>query len=652
MGLNQEIKHKGQFEILNINNEQQKGSYLCHLPHNQQVNITIPESKIPPDELKNKAIQIIYNSFINQNCTFSYNLHAGYWTIGYCFGDKVIQFHEDLQSFVSGDHKPHLPKHIYTLGRFEGTEKLNKRVLPEHQTKGHDVHLDPNDFIVFEGPFSFFSNSEPESEAKFRKLIKHTLFSGEICDVTRKPRTIDIVYKCDQFQRGVNILEIHEIKTCEYQMIINVPGLCALDEFKSSNTTENIVDIQCKNIDETNLASADVKYEDFFQYLDKIPSKEPDFPQPGVKINVNEYTFYPIGNGFFLGYKHINSGDLYWDQRHIFLYSGTAENLTTLEKDFGTTYYKALESKIPSPIYFTSNTASALQSTDAFVAWYELYDYKGDFIALLKVSRDGSERNRRKISVDLVDTKTWKDLEGKEHEHGLHEILANRFTEYNWNFVEFERLEPGKAPKKGHKNKKKSSKSKSKDIKTAAVTVTDSKDPKDDAAKSNSSKIKETVTATVTVTDMKQDMGNDGFKNKGTEQQVLQHPEATQAVPTPDSEHKVSDDEAADRRRQFNDMVQQAILDRRDGIPANELELLDEVIEELHEANRAGKDFDLLDAIMSTIGEHLARDRQQTLQSETDTILDSENTSEADVSIKSEESVKSDVNEQVNHDEL
>lgn len=204
----------GNYEILSIANGANDGnitSYLCQLPRTKKMAPTKPKPTMSVHELKSRAIDLISESFVEgTSCVFSFNLHANYWTIGYCHGINVIQFHENLDDFISGIHKPHSPNHVYTLGNFL------KQTLP----------------------------LEFEFDTKERTISQRLL--GEVCDLTGEPRTIDTIYRCDHI---LEIVELTEIRTCQYELHINVPKLCLLPEFKRTNLEEGVSEILCTRIE-------------------------------------------------------------------------------------------------------------------------------------------------------------------------------------------------------------------------------------------------------------------------------------------------------------------------------------------------------------------------------------------------------------------
>ncbi|RLV90536.1 Protein OS-9 [Spathaspora sp. JA1] len=439
VNLNEQIKDKARFEILNMHTQHHNGSYLCHIPVERKIDLQVPKSGTTPMlELKRKALGIIQQSFTTTNCTFAFNLHDRYWTIGYCYGDKVIQFHEDWKHYLTGEHEAHFPQHVYTLARFPGSEAVNKNTEIKNQAKELDIRLDETDFTIFDGEYSYFSSNQPDSETNTQKFIKHTLLNGEICDLTMKPRTIDIVYKCDQSVTGpVKLLQFQEIKTCQYQMIIHVPGLCGLEEFRRNIIQDNVVDLECKKIYEKSNRNEKILYDDYFRYSDDSPSTGP-FLASGddLKINLHDYSLNPCGAGYFLGTRKKESetetGNPYWDNRRIFIYSGSKLK-SEPEQDFGRMLVSVLEQKIPSPLYNTKKVQVPLSWNDTFTMWYELYDYTGNFITLFRINREGKSPVHS-IGVESFDRSMLEN-------YGMDRIIVGMYDapNDNWNFQRFSR---------------------------------------------------------------------------------------------------------------------------------------------------------------------------------------------------------------------
>ncbi|KAI5959261.1 YOS9 [Candida pseudojiufengensis] len=420
--LNDQVIEKGHFEIMQ---NQKQQSYLCHIPTEKAINITRPISTIPIPELKVKAMSAIQETFDDGNCTFAL---LNYWTLGYCFGDKVMQFHEDAKDFLSGNHRAQLPNHVYILGKFPNVVSYKKTRI-KNQNRGQKVTLNSNDFTIFEGEFSYFGDNDIDSSTNTQKFIKHTLFDGELCDLTLQPRTIDIVYKCDENYKTAGIMEMQEIKTCQYQMIVNVPKLCQIEEFKKNVIHDNIVDVSCKNIDSNDkFVGNNITYDDFYQFNESTKAM-------GSKIDVNDYFLNSLGDGFSIGSPKIKflSDESYKDR--LIIVNAKYNDDEDIIQRFGKLFISALERKLPSPIMISENVATTLNWRDSFIIWIEIYDLFGNFMGLYRIERDGSNE-KRQISIQKVNMETGKDQDDIEVDiRYLHNPNAK------WNYEHFQRPE-------------------------------------------------------------------------------------------------------------------------------------------------------------------------------------------------------------------
>lgn len=441
--LNDKIEENGSFEILGIDEQSSKNQYLCFVPNpNTAVNVSIESaqrntrSKAIENEPKSEAeiiqrgVEAIEKSFSRKDCVFAYGSNGGYWTLGYCYGDKVVQFHENLQHFVAtGKHKPEYPDYIYVLGRFKGSSKEPTNL--DNQSPWACNNLDLSEFTIHES--SIISDATAKNEQS--RFLQHTLYDGEICDLTRKPRSIDIIYKCDPNHRGrIEILDQQEIKTCVYQMVIGVPKLCSLDEFRPNKVEDQIIDIDCKLIDQTNQVKADkLSYQDFFYFTDDIPSDNKIFPIPhSYKVSLNNYNLSPCGHGFYLGQSKlpINSPSVYFNFRHILVFNDQYHSSIDLLEKLGKMLQVCVGNKILSP-HIENKRQSLLSWNDTFILWFELYDFYGSFISLVKVSRDGS-KEELELKLQLINPETMLDQDGD-----LVKVPEFEAPNNAWNFQKF-----------------------------------------------------------------------------------------------------------------------------------------------------------------------------------------------------------------------
>lgn len=447
--LNSEIKEDGQFELLNIDRTPAKSEkYLCFRPLNitlQKLDSDLAQEQVSSptlDDLKLKAVQTVADSFKREVCTF----HSGsYWIYGYCFGDKIIQFHPDMEHFrLTGKHKPTEPDYVYTLGRFKGGPR-NEIVKIENEAQKHNNQLDPGDFSIHDDLSTPFSNSlEPKKKSPL--VILHVISDGEICDLTGQPRSVEVVYKCHASNSGfAAIMETSEVKTCQYQMTINLPELCNIEGFKPIRNDENVLEIECKRVDTNSVAGKEsnpvgsdktVQLLDFYEYTDDLPFNDKLFPvTANYKINVRDYKLIPCGSGFFLGVptKFVDSKNMYWNNRYIMIYSGMFNSEHDLLDRVSALFRSSLNTKFPSPVFIDQHSATTLRWDDSFIVWFELYDFYGDLITLIRLEREGTRKDDT-LFILLVNPDTMKDQDGD-----LVEIVSFAAPNHQWNFELFRR---------------------------------------------------------------------------------------------------------------------------------------------------------------------------------------------------------------------
>ncbi|KAK6453941.1 uncharacterized protein RJT20DRAFT_131409 [Scheffersomyces xylosifermentans] len=496
VSLNDEISQFGFFETLNVDKEDVSEKYLCFRPKEVVLNttISITNGSVPlsGDELRSMAVNQITASFPRNTCVYSFGMAGGYWTYAYCFGDKIIQFHEDVDHLLqTGQHKAHLPDAIFTLGRFNGARNVEAKIM--NQAEDLQNHLQPRDFLVHDDMLNPFVSSLSGSTYHSQKVLSHELKNGGICDVTGQPRSVEVIYKCDPNNRGITeIVEVQEIKTCQYQMVINVPKLCAIEEFRPVNNEDKVKEIDCKLIDQKNEMTSDlVKYEEFFYYGDDLPYTTRLFPlKKGFKINYADYIIFPCGSGFHVcipKWKPTTSS-AFWNNRYVLQFNGEYSSTDDLLDKLGRVLTTALERKFPSPIFLDNGIATTLNWQDTFVAWYELYDFYGKFITMVRITRDGT-RDDHDLGMQLVDPETMKDQDGDPVEIRSFDAPNNK-----WNFESFTRTEENPDGEKATKAKiitddkvkakpktKSKKKAKTKEVvkeKTVFVTVTVSEESK------------------------------------------------------------------------------------------------------------------------------------------------------------------------------
>lgn len=391
----------GTYEIMRVNN--QDVDILCYIP---QVDSSAALNKLigeetseggdkgnrirSDDELLDEILPHFVRYFDAQKCMFTTGLNDAYWTYGYCFGDKAIQFHENLNTFKkTGVHAPEFPNHVFVLGRFDDIDGT-KEVSMINQSTGKSRKLHKKDFSIINDPLK---PSGPNTK-KPQKALHHVLNNGGLCDLTNEPRTVEVIYRCDSNFKG--IVRVSEIKTCNYQMIINLGGLCSIDEFAPSDAENKPVDVVCKDVVPT-VESQDI-------HLKQLP----EFPRPQTtKVDVQHFKLQPGGNGFFWG-RPIMNNDFY-DRRTVVFYNDDISENRQFIHEFSRMFSNSVESKIRSPD--SSDGEELVTWDDFFTVWYEVYDLHGNFLNVMKVARVGA-LDTKGLSLRLVDPFSMTDQDG------------------------------------------------------------------------------------------------------------------------------------------------------------------------------------------------------------------------------------------------
>jgi endoplasmic reticulum lectin 1 len=115
---------------------------------------------------------------------------SGWWKYQFCYGKTVDQFHVD----ESGE------KTVISLGVFDQDKHL--KWIQEHPTK------------------------KPKPVDK-RKFVSHLYSDGDACDLTGRPRHVEVKLKCKEADSpSVVSLYLLEPKTCQYVLGVESPLVC------------------------------------------------------------------------------------------------------------------------------------------------------------------------------------------------------------------------------------------------------------------------------------------------------------------------------------------------------------------------------------------------------------------------------------------
>ncbi|KAJ4403300.1 Protein OS-9, partial [Neurospora sp. IMI 360204] len=138
---------------------------------------------------------------------------SGWWSYQYCYGKSIVQYHA-VPNPKGGPPLRDKNSQEYILG-------ISLSPSPQSQ-KGKQIEVPSNEQKQLSPP----PNTELQAKDNQRYLVQR-LDGGTICDLTGRPRTIEIQYHCNPALSGDRIGWIKEVTTCAYLMVIHTPRLCA-----------------------------------------------------------------------------------------------------------------------------------------------------------------------------------------------------------------------------------------------------------------------------------------------------------------------------------------------------------------------------------------------------------------------------------------
>ncbi|GET04353.1 phytochelatin synthase-domain-containing protein [Rhizophagus clarus] len=211
--------------------------YVCQIPY------VVNQTSIEEAPEENKDVDLMKKGLaslepLQDNCLYYYH---GWWTYEYCHLSHVKQFHTQT---IQTNMKPIEDKSVnsYFLGRYD----------PRHATL-------PSSYKDKRGSKSQQQQLGTDLQAVAgKKYLVQRWSDGTKCDLTGKPRRVEIQFHCSQQPNDI-IAVVTEKFTCHYLVVINTPKLCNDPAFHSK-TLNKINHIECRRV---------ISDEKFAQYMDK-----------------------------------------------------------------------------------------------------------------------------------------------------------------------------------------------------------------------------------------------------------------------------------------------------------------------------------------------------------------------------------------------
>ncbi|GAB1312647.1 Protein OS-9 [Madurella fahalii] len=148
---------------------------------------------------------------------------SGWWSYSFCYGKGVVQFHAAPSGNKGGPPVRDGNSQQYVLGRADGSWNGQDTTAAAAAEDGGTKSIEP-------------PNAQLQVKGDQRYLMQR-LEDGTICDLTGRPRTIEIQYHCKPGAAADRIGWIKEVTTCTYLMVVNTPRLCADVAFQPPKET-------------------------------------------------------------------------------------------------------------------------------------------------------------------------------------------------------------------------------------------------------------------------------------------------------------------------------------------------------------------------------------------------------------------------------
>ena len=147
---------------------------------------------------------------------------SGWWSYSFCYGEDVVQFHAMPSRQGPPVRDPHSQE--YVLGRVAGSKAPSPK--SRRGRGGQAAPHPPPAKGVNKQSNTPPPNTELQVKGDQRYLVQR-LEDGTLCDLTNRPRVIEIQYHCSPGSTQDRIGWIKEVTTCSYLMLVNTPRLCS-----------------------------------------------------------------------------------------------------------------------------------------------------------------------------------------------------------------------------------------------------------------------------------------------------------------------------------------------------------------------------------------------------------------------------------------
>ncbi|CAH8858492.1 unnamed protein product [Trichobilharzia szidati] len=158
---------------------------------------------------------ILQPLFTEQPCSIR---SESYWSYELCHNQHIRQFHEERKT------KKSYPVQEFYLGHYDPSPKTEKGAHKQDYDTPKTVTLGENSYPYYEVNY----------------------IDGTLCDLIQEHRSTTVMYICHE-SIGGQIVDISEIRTCQYQVVFATKLLCSHPMYKQKRAHTNAISCHSKN---------------------------------------------------------------------------------------------------------------------------------------------------------------------------------------------------------------------------------------------------------------------------------------------------------------------------------------------------------------------------------------------------------------------
>lgn len=217
---------------------------------------------------------------------------SGWWSYSFCYGDTVVQYHAIAGSKPGEPPVRDETTPEYVLGKVQHKAWGSKRGAGDDAAEADDQTK---------------SLAPPDAQLQIKgdqRYLSQRIESGTICDLTGRPRTIEVQYHCSPSATADRIGWVKEVTTCTYMMVVYTPRLCTDVAFQPPKPTR-AHPIRCRQIIGTEEEELAWRYNKLIATGDLLSQKPKSAKPAGKDLPPNHYAGMTVGGVVVGSKKHV-----------------------------------------------------------------------------------------------------------------------------------------------------------------------------------------------------------------------------------------------------------------------------------------------------------------------------------------------------------